>query len=524
MRLSLAATLAAVAFTAFVQGCSASDSLPDDGAAGQRAADPFETPENLEFTKESVNVDKAFSDSVVVAEDRLVVPTSTNAAMLAKIAVGSIVAGDRTSKVASPDELLATNNPYGFLRKVKEIHTDGANTVLMTDKAELADWIEEGDLFYDDAARSVFEPVAGGPVVNTNQKNIKIQGGKSEGGASGSGTASLDNALEGGVITAADVKVKPLVKVTNGSFKLNANFDGYFKVRKHWKIPTSVKFRSHLALDPVVAADIEAGVILAAGSLKNGQVGVGTKIGVPLWEKSIKGKDIVIPMGGPIPITLRFAPELKCSVSATGTVTAKVHAEVGLHTAVGFEGKAGFSGFDWNDISEAPSITPSLKLLGVQEKATMTAECELLAVPVLLAFDTVGLQGKVGPYVSLNAALCETATPKQGVSVDFSLFEQHGLAGEFGGRVQVPFLGKGKDFSLISLRALKSDEHYLVGDAQSCEIPTVDSCKGRQDGFYCSELNDYSGFYCEGEQIAIGHQCSETQKCTGGTRDDIKCQ
>ena len=155
----------------------------------------------------------------------------------------------------------------------------------------------------------------------------------------------------------------------------------------------------------------------------------------------------------------------------------------------------------------------------------MTVECELLAVPVLLAFDSVGLKGEVGPYVSLTANACVNySKPANDVDAGFNLYEQHGLAGEFKGRVQVPFLGAGKDFDLISVRALKSDEKYLVGNASTCEIKLVDSCKGRPDGFFCSVQDPYSGIVCEGGQIASGLQCAETQKCVGGTPTSIDCE
>lgn len=37
--------------------------------------------------------------------------------------------------------------------------------------------------------------------------------------------------------------------------------------------------------------------------------------------------------------------------------------------------------------------------------------------------------------------------------------------------------------------------------------PQQDSCVGKADGWYCSELAAYSGYQCEGQQIAIGYQC-----------------
>jgi hypothetical protein len=152
-------------------------------------------------------------------------------------------------------------------------------------------------------------------------------------------------------------------------------------------------------------------------------------------------------------------------------MAAKVHAEASGHAAFGFEGSAGLDDISFNDLSEEPTFSSSLTLVDIAAQATMKAECELLAVPVLLAFDSMGLEGAVGPYVSLNATACAVDyLPEGTIDPGFSLFEQHGIAGEFAGRVQLPIIGAGKDFPLISVRALKSDPAYLIGNAQSCTM------------------------------------------------------
>ncbi|MDF2693231.1 MAG: hypothetical protein K0S65_1614 [Labilithrix sp.] len=513
MRLSGLAAVAAAVALALVQGCAAEADAP---APAPYQGDGFGERVPVRFVKQAVNVDQAFANSVEVQDDRLVVPTASNRAMLERIAIGAIVAGNRDLLSA---DLATSKNPYGFLRRVTSIETRGEQTVLQTVKAELADWIEEGDLFFDEQ-QSILE---GAQPIGKQAQQLRIQA--NSGGGSGSASAALNAALEGDETPSADgkVRVKPIIKLTNASFDFNAKYDGYFRVRRTFGIPTNVKFRSHLALDPVVAADIQAGIALNGAT--PGTTAIGSAPSVPLWEKSWRGPSAVIPIGGPIPLTLRFAPELKCSLSAGGAVTATVHAEVRAHAATGFEGSAGVGSFDLKDLSESPTMDPSLRLLGVQGKATMTAECQILAVPVVLAFDAVGLEGKIGPYVSLNANACATFDARSNeIDTGFNLYEQHGLAGEFAGRVQVPFIGIGKSFELLTVRALKSDELYLVGDAKSCDVRSVDSCQGRVDGFYCSELEAYSGFYCEGGQIASGHQCAPAKKCTGGTRETITCK
>ncbi len=40
-----------------------------------------------------------------------------------------------------------------------------------------------------------------------------------------------------------------------------------------------------------------------------------------------------------------------------------------------------------------------------------------------------------------------------------------------------------------------------------------DSCAGRADGWYCSEIKDFSAFNCKGQNISGGYQCATGKKC-----------
>lgn len=63
------------------------------------------------------------------------------------------------------------------------------------------------------------------------------------------------------------------------------------------------------------------------------------------------------------------------------------------------------------------------------------------------------------------------------------------------------------------------------GDCGGSHLAAEDSCKGRADGIYCSTLRDFSAIKCENEQIVLGLQCSEGQRCVGASSDgtDIAC-
>jgi Zn-dependent metalloprotease len=53
-----------------------------------------------------------------------------------------------------------------------------------------------------------------------------------------------------------------------------------------------------------------------------------------------------------------------------------------------------------------------------------------------------------------------------------------------------------------------------------------DSCQGRADGVYCSEIADFSSIVCKNQAIASGQQCPSPQKCVGpnGPGTTIQCK
>src|SRR4051812_20908490 len=87
-RLASAAVLtSAILGIAAAPGCAAE---PENVTS---ASADLAVPAGLRFSKDAVNVDAVFSNSVSVEDDRLVVPKASNGKTLSRIRVGSIVAG-----------------------------------------------------------------------------------------------------------------------------------------------------------------------------------------------------------------------------------------------------------------------------------------------------------------------------------------------------------------------------------------------------------------------------------------------
>lgn len=509
-------------------GCA---SAPSEEGGGSKKKDIYTEEKEPVLVNEAVNVDQKFSDDVVVgpevgtgdnATKDLTIVTAGHESMLAKIKVGSIIAGDRSSKpipegTAAEDGSVTGDygpNPYGFLRKVIDIKTDGANTILKTAPARLDEWLQDGDIDWSsrksllDGSVKIADPEttdANGKTVTT--KSLHILSDDQQANSSGSGQIAVNASLGAGGAG---------VKLSNAQIKLGVKYDGYIKVRyKELRFlpdpPTGVAFKSLLTMDPEVSADLEFKVS-----------GMGT-----LFEKEWNTRGIVIPLPGPVPTTLRLEPTIKCSLSAGGEVAVTVNAKIGAHGATGFQGDARIvGGIDLDDISEAFKPNGSLTLKSASGKVALQGSCRILAKPILLAFDAIGVQGKIGPYMSISANAC-VGVGSGGANPGLTITEEHGLSGEFGGRIQVPVIGVGKDFKGLGIEIPFGPERYIYGTEKSCEAPekpSQDSCQGKSDGFHCSEVYSYGGIVCKGGQIEKGVQCdSVDKKCSGGTADTINC-
>jgi hypothetical protein len=144
-----------------------------------------------------------------------------------------------------------------------------------------------------------------------------------------------------------------------------------------------------------------------------------------------------------------------------------------------------------------------------------------------MAFDAIGLQGSIGPYAQLEADLCATGSTTGGTTNGLTVWEQHGLEVDVGGRIQIPIVGTPLlEKDIFGLQPLKSDPIYFVGDEHTCAPKALDSCVDKPDGTYCSDLAPFSAYTCVRGDIASGQQCAGGQRCAGpnGPGTVIQCK
>ncbi len=472
----------------------------------------FDTPKPLALQPGAVLADRAVSNSADVEDGQVTLPTGgDNDAFVAKLQVGTVFAGDRDT--ASPD-LTTSKNPYGFLRRVVSIDRAPDHVVIHTQQAYLPELFEEGDLVWDPKSPrgSIFDGAAGGLVTNSLRP---LDNGPQTSG--GSGAVSPDVQLSDPM--GSDVSFAPIVSLSNSRVGIDAAFTGEIQLREAFGLPYGVQRASaRLDLDPVVSTDVTIGVKVST----NARYAFGGAL-YQKWDTP----SIPIPIAGPIPMTVRLLGRVSCGISIADSFTGTVRVWLRGHAAAGFVYSGGF---DIQSSSDPPTLTPGIDFLGATGKASLIGTCSVQAVIAVLAFDAAGMEGAIGPYVSLEGDVC-VSDGANGLNPGFALFEQHGVAANIDGRLQVPGLGSPSVvqniFNFVGGNAEKSKPAYLVGDSSTCAPKAPDSCADKPNGLYCSQLAPFSAYQCQAGDIVSGQQCNNGQKCVGPNgagATTIQCQ
>ncbi|MBL9107999.1 MAG: hypothetical protein JNM74_01960 [Myxococcales bacterium] len=439
-RRSLSIALALVATVSAVAACSA-EAEPEEGTDEDFAA---EKPVALRSGGSAKKMPQVFSDEVEVLDESLVVPSNgATRAVLDGLSVGMVIAGNRDARTA---DLRLSKNPSGYLRKIVSITPAGDKVEIRTKRATLNELIDQGDLVFSSASpvRSIFDDAP------ENTAGVTPKG--PTGASVGSGETKADTKLES---LAKDVAFAPVVTFSNTKMALGAKVDGKIQLRRAFGVPLGVQ-RANLSLDldPSFAADVEYGVrATSAQSQAGGSLDT-------TWQ----GPSVPIPVGGPIPLTVRLRPEIGCRVTLKGEVTVTTHVELRGHAAAAFDYRGGL---DLRSTSKTPTLEASQRFVGVRGKAGLSGECAIQGVVSLLAFDSIGIEAKLGPFSGVTAEACVTSNPSGG----FVLYEKHGLRAEAQGRIQIPGLGTPVlTKPLFGFKPVESEPFYASGDATTCAL------------------------------------------------------
>lgn len=423
-------------------GCRAE--IEEGAEPGSEADFADEKPVALRANGGAKKLPQAFSNEVAVLDDSLLVPSNAGTrVVLDELRAGMVIAGNRD--VSTPD-LRTSKNPSGYLRRVVSLRAAGDNVEIRTARAYLNELIEVGDLRFSSTSPSpsIFDDA---PSV---APGVGFRGPDTP--SVGSGETPANVTLEG---PTGNVKFAPVVKVANAKFAIGAKVEGRIQLRRAAGVPYGVQRASlRVDLDPTLGADVEYGARVTSAQ---------SQLGGTLNE-TWQGPSVPIPIGGPIPLTIRLRPEVSCKVTLQGEVTLTSHVELAGHAAAAFEY---LGGTDVRANPDPPRLTAKHQFVGVRGKAGVEGECAIQGVVSLLAFDAVGIEAKLGPFARVTAEACVTSAPSGG----FVVFETHGLRADAQARIQIPGLGTPLvQKPLFVLTPTKSEPLYFVGNADTCVV------------------------------------------------------
>jgi hypothetical protein len=480
-----------------------------------------------------VVADEGFASDVTVFPDRVEIPTVGHESFIARLHEGTIVAS--AFSAVHPDR-----NPDGFLRHVVHV-TGGATTVITTTPAALEEAVVEGDLsvdqrisateFTDPAAASTQSihplglPPPGGLTISPPNVSIGVSGGLGKGPLGGSG---------GGSVGLEDM-----------SLRLSPDVDADLHVS--WRQLKVTDFRTSFTLGYEAQAKMKAAFNGAVTLEKKG----------PIFEKATRH---YLTFVGELPVVYQyvFSVEYRCNLFAEGAGEASLAWHMFGEPTIGTQYKDGA----WSQVGSPTDFTLETTP-EVQRVGKIGASCALLPKFEMKFYGTGGVYVAAGPEGKIYFKTGKCPPPK-----DIELDASAAAIVEVGAEAEAVFkagsnalnaLGRLKPLGFLKrfvkwppevegpsgdLHATftfgetewklwpkgetqeeeceaeppeppQSDDTKKPIDASNPIFKTVDSCKGRADGVYCSQLFDFSAIVCKDESIQYGLQCANASKCLG---------
>lgn len=428
-------------------------------------------------TEASTNTWK-FYDSVVVAdataiqsadttqEGKLIFPLAGNEAMK-NLPPGTIVFGDR----ASPP---TAGNSMGFLRKVQASAIEGDNVVLTTEQASMSELFEEAKF------SGTTMPISdnGEPVDLTILADPPV---RSASGAQWSSTFGLDTqgtAIGSGI----------------GRFQASLTPNVYLNPRVYFDYHIGGIFSSTWVYSKVTMPfEFKLTECLAAQATKRFENAF-------FEPKVLFNRAFPAGAAGPIPLTINLNAQLKCFPQVQGSAQLETSQSVFGQPEIEF-------GYD-KDWYTRSALT---KGFGTKFTSTLIVQgsgglrCELqLRVGIYLA-------GALGAYVQYLPGVEANLTGTGQLSSDKPSRGEVCIEGKATQEIGVGVEAKVFDRSLFDY-SNKLVNLPDFGEYHRC-ADGVDSCAGKADGWYCSDLADRSAFRCANQSISAANACVNGQYC-----------
>jgi hypothetical protein len=486
-----------------------------------------------------VVADDSFAADVAVFPDRIEIPTAGHEALIAKLHDGSVIAS--TFSAQHPER-----NPAGFLRHVVSVQ-GGATTVITTTQATLDDVVIDGDL-------KIQQPILSsslapdGSAGSLGTQSLHPLGLPPPGGLNLSfPDLNVFNAGAYGGLGSNSVGGGGKVTLSGMSVRLAPNIDSNLDVS--WRSLQVSDFRMAFTMGFEAKAKLSAefeGEF--AQTLKEGN----------LFKKETPPRVALI---GELPVVYRFEFKVDwaCEAFAAGAAEGSVSWHMFGEPTIGTEYKNGA----WSQVGSPTDFTLESEA-EASKAAKIGVRCSIIPKFEVKLYETGGVYVGVAGTGKLFFKIRDCKPPED-IELDASVGGDVRVGAEAEEVFQaahkllvrlyqarplrfitrfikwVPEEGGPKaDFFVSTALPEKTWKLLPRGDAkegEECEPPDsepeptgptkeppnasspifqlVDSCKGRADGVYCSQIFDFSAIVCKDQSIQYGLQCANAAKCLG---------
>lgn len=463
-----------------------------------------DAPSDVVYTPDTVVAEQRLADQVEAQDGRIAFPWPGNEAVAAKLHVGSIFAGNPSS---------SGRNPSGFLRRVVSVAREGAMVVLTTEEAQLDELIESGSF------STASDALDFGSGDGASEATL---GTKGYARPADIGNYRFHYAAERRVLASfretkafkgGQADVAGAVELVGAHFALDPSVSYAFNkagVNSSVKVDVGGRMSAGIGLKASVAASAQ--VRIDAGYQKDfGAVSADVYTSPPAKLPTVN-----LPLGLKLHPQARLKLRLVCErLIAYGA--ADVEAGVSTHASARFGAelsRAGVNASFTKDFAFQPywDWNAEAQFAG---KCAISAEVRVDATARSTLVDI-----NAGAKVTIDAGIQGDASVRDGKSAEAD------ACGKYSGYVKADANVDGR-IKLALLKAINVSKAIPIcdltfkssGAACAAAPKGQDSCEGRADGTYCSEIAPYFAIDCKGGSVAGGRYCEDvTKQCVrGGT-------
>ena len=487
----------------WVAACGSEDVLvPVEGSPGN-PNEPLKTDVQIKKTG-VVEASPPVARDAVVTEGSITLPYQGNEGLLDTLKPGTVFYGDRAPGYAE-------NNPLGFSMMVDSIAREGDFIVITGRPATIDELFDvlafETPLQSPPDFKGSYDSGEGGELVEDGVTPQTLSPLDFDTGFNKRTQLSFDfGRMAKGETTNAEGSL-----AFSGGITVGFNPRGNIRYEKRYLgLGTpNVRIDLGLGIDFIFAVCAKAeGKLLAGKQKHDGLIAFDDKVSSkPLGE--IKLPEVFIPVAGPVPVTVKAKPTLFCGVEYTRGlgVAYEYRNSWQFDTAFGIQSGSPFGNWKTGGTGGSHSwefaLQGGLKVrCGVQIKTGVYLFNALGAYILLAPGAELGVSGIV--KVSGGTGKQTTATAQACAGADIVVDSKFGLEASIG------WVDVNKEFPLGE--PFRAPLPFPLRACASNEQPN-DDCVGKEDGWYCSEINSAGSFKCAGGAKVGGNACPSNKYC-----------